>query len=1181
MPVSARLRCAAVFVLALLAPPAAIAALPETPRFQVIGPADGLPSSNVNGIALDRGGYLWAATTDGLARYDGVSMRIWRHVPGDRASLPGNGITTVHVDASDRLWIAVEGRGMSMLDADRRRLRHYSKATHAALGSDDVWAFASQGDVLWFGTYAGGLHRLDAQGVITRYASRTGDDRSLPADTVLALRFDAQGRLWVATTGGLARWTGRDFERVPLPGAQPDAQVLSISRDGDRLWIGSATGLYVLGPDDRWQVPEWSAMFAAPNVVADVVAEPGGRLWLAGARELWRVVPGSIPEPVELGTHGPPRPIQQLAAQRDGALWVPVGGQGLGHLRADWRRLSLHTRREGGLTADLYRGVAPARSGGIWLVGTGGELQRLHRDGLVEAAPASVQRALEGRRLISVVEDGTGRLWLGTPTTLLRVDPAGSVRAWAADSPQDRLCNGPVSLLATAPDATLWVACSGHGLQQRDPATGRVLTDVAVGPAQGLGTGDLHALGFGLDGALWVAGESGLSRWEANARRLSPVPGIVAGDRVFAFAFDHNGGVWLQRLSGLEHYRPSGKRWRLVDRAGVAEGIPGIEGSGLAVDAHGRVWLGSQRGLFRWDPHSRRLRQFGLGDGLSSQEFVNRAFVLDRNGVLSATLADGAVVQFDTMLDDPRPLQAPLRLDALQTRRDGAWAPLDPQAATLAPDERELRVVLRLLAFDNPRANRYRSRLLGHDRDWVTHGGSDPGERVFSGIAPGTYTLEARATDAAGHETVMAPLRITVQAPWWRTPWAMVGFALACALLGWSVLRAERIRIQRRERLYRTERERELANEASLAKTRFLATLGHEVRTPMTGVLGMSELLLETPLSPRQRDYAGAIRTAGEHLLTIVNDALDLARIEAGRIELADEAFDLRGLVGEVHSLMAPLAQRRGLAFHIDIASDVPQAVRGDASRVRQILLNLLGNAIKFTESGHVALRVDAHADVIRFAISDTGPGLSEQHCERLFRRFEQADGAHTATRYGGSGLGLAICQELATAMGGCIGVVSAPGQGTRFEVDLPLAAATLPIPARCEDVLPALSPLRLLLVEDDPTVAEVVSAMLRAQGHEVVHVGHGLAALAEIATATFDLVLLDLDLPGLDGIELARHLRTLGFDLPLVALTARADAGAEAQSLAAGFDRFLRKPVTGAMLAAVLRDAVSAAEMR
>src|SRR5690606_19993391 len=339
------------------------------------------------------------------------------------------------------------------------------------------------------------------------------------------------------------------------------------------------------------------------------------------------------------------------------------------------------------------------------------------------------------------------------------------------------------------------------------------------------------------------------------------------------------------------------------------------------------------------------------------------------------------------------------------------------------------------------------------------------------------------------------------------TGWALAAMALAALLLLWKAAIDYRSRLRRRHAWQMTEHQREVAEQASEAKSRFLATLGHEVRTPMTGVLGMSELLLGTELDARQRGYTESIRNAGNHLMRLVNDALDLARIEAGKLELDARPFDLHALVRDVVALMAPVARKRGLGFEQSLAADIPRWVRGDAVRLRQILLNLLGNAIKFTDHGEVSLRVEASPGGVRAVVGDTGPGLNEEQKRRLFRRFEQAEGARTAARYGGSGLGLAICQELADVMGGKIEVDSAPGQGTRFSLVLPLPAAEAPAatPARgARERGAATGPLQLLLVEDDPTVAEVVTGLLRAQGHEVVHAAHGLAALSEAAARSF-----------------------------------------------------------------------------
>src|SRR5690606_18057220 len=333
--------------------------------------------------------------------------------------------------------------------------------------------------------------------------------------------------------------------------------------------------------------------------------------------------------------------------------------------------------------------------------------------------------------------------------------------------------------------------------------------------------------------------------------------------------------------------------------------------------------------------------------------------------------------------------------------------------------------------FNSARHSRYRFLLHGYDADWVETDAA--GERVFPALSPGRYRLEVMGRSPLTPWSEPTTFAFEVAAPWWRTGWARSAYVIAALLLGGWIAAAVRRRMRERLAMQRVRQERELARKASEAKTRFLATLGHEVRTPMTGVLGMTELLLTTCLDERQRRYTDSIRRAGDHLMRLVNDALDLARIEAGKLELDPQPFDLRLVVADVGDLMGPLARQRGLGYRVEVDADVPEGLLGDPVRIRQILLNLLGNAIKFTERGEVSLAVrPLSAEGVRVEVADTGPGLNEEQKSRLFRRFEQADGARTASRYGGSGLGLAICQELAAEMGGRILVESAPGRGAR-----------------------------------------------------------------------------------------------------------------------------------------------------
>jgi len=1159
------------------------AAVPEIPRFRILGPAQGLPATTVPALARDRDGYVWAATWDGLARYDGVGFRVWQHDPQDPASLLGNVLQVIHVDARNRVWVASEGGGLSVMDVDRKGFRHFRKADHPELESDEVFAIAERGDEIWFGTFGGGLYRLDAEERIHRVRAGDADLDAALDRAIMALCFDASGRAMIGTLGGLLVERDGRLQRAAFPADRPRAAVLSLWSEEGATWVGDAAGLSRMDGERQLPTPEWAGFFNGPNVVTAMVGDGQG-YWIATRRGLWRARDGHPPVPVmhDAQTVAANNVVQALLLQGDGSLWVGLPSRGLGYLRSDWQNTAV-MGREQQLQGGLSRGVAAARGGGVWLGGSEGIIERLEtRTGQVTPFPMSLPNSVH-HRWRALMEDQLGRLWATSNQSLIVFDRQGRVlHQWnKGTGPGDLPRRGVSEQVLQAGDGSVWVVHTGHGLERRDPDDGTVIDAITPDSGHGLPGVDISVAVLGPDGQPWFPTREALLRWDSAARQLRPVPEL-GSDTIQNLAFDGARWLWVHRLGGLEGWELRDGRWRQALKLGPADGIPATESTGLVVDAKHRAWLATRRGLFRVDvPRgggTPQVRSFGVREGLPSQEFVERALAIDADGVLVASAGDASVLLLDTLRPDPVRSVPALVVDAVHVRRGEQQVDLPPGGGfSLMANDHDLHVAVRLLHFDDPDTNRYRFKLLGFDQDWVE--ADNTGERTFSQLPPGAYRLLLQGAAAGQPWSPTQALEFGVPPPWWRTGWGLLVFALgALLLLAWGAYMYRR-RVRRRSQWQLAIHKREIAEQASLAKSRFLATLGHEVRTPMTGVLGMSELLLETPLEPRQRNYVEAIRRAGDHLMRLVNDALDLARIEAGKLELDLQDFDLHALVDDVGALMSPVAEQRGLVFNVGVDARVPQVVHGDPVRVRQILLNLLGNAVKFTDQGEVALHVGQDDDgVLRLVVRDTGPGLSEEQKLRLFRRFEQADGARTTTRYGGSGLGLAICQELAVAMAGDIVIESTPGQGALFIVRLPLpVGSSLPEHDR-RQARRALRHLDLLLVEDDPTVAEVIANLLRIQGHRVAHAAHSLAALGDVAVARFDLALLDLDLPGMDGLSLARQLRLQGFAQPLVAVTARADADAEQQARAAGFDGFLRKPVTGEMLAAAI-DAVLPAD--
>ncbi|HUR60610.1 MAG TPA: ATP-binding protein [Opitutaceae bacterium] len=393
-------------------------------------------------------------------------------------------------------------------------------------------------------------------------------------------------------------------------------------------------------------------------------------------------------------------------------------------------------------------------------------------------------------------------------------------------------------------------------------------------------------------------------------------------------------------------------------------------------------------------------------------------------------------------------------------------------------------------------------------------------------------------------------------------------------------LTAENARRESREVELREASER--AESASRAKGEFLATISHEIRTPMNGVLGMLRVVRDTSLTPDQRSYLKTASDSAESLLLLLNDVLDFSKIEAGRLELEHAPFPPATTARAVTDLMHARARDKGLQFDLQLGDNLPGAIIGDATRLRQILVNLIGNAIKFTERGRVALTVtcaerSAQKVVMHFTVIDTGIGIDSSALEKLFKPFTQAD-TSMSRRYGGTGLGLAISMRLSQAMGGSLQVQSAINQGTTFRLILPCALPdAVSTPVRTAEAPRFVTPSlrgRVLVVEDDSVNKQVIELFLKKMNVTPSFASDGEAAIVAATGEPFDVVLMDCQLPGIDGMEATRRIRQklAGAPLKIIALTANASTHVREACLAAGMDDFLSKPVRFELLAGVLQ---------
>ena len=1208
-------------------------------RFDHITTERGLSNNSVNCIFQDRAGFLWFGTQDGLQKYDGYQFTTFRHDPGDSTSLSNNLVHAIYEDRAGVMWIGTRGGGLNRFDRESQTFTSftYDFDDPTSIGGDQVMTIYEDRDgILWVGTRGGGLNRLDrASGTFVRIGPQHADPetgQTLGSPFVKSILDDSAGNLWVATeNGGLHRFD-RNTKTNHVYGRDP-GDPTSLGSDAvfalfeDRLgvlWVGTAdAGLkaYDRKSDSfthyRHDPNEPTSL--SDDYVHGIHEDASGTVWVGteggglnrlhrGSNSFTRYV-NDVADASSLSNNR----ITSIYEDRSSVLWIGTYGGGINRYspwQSRFTTIGFDPGGSDGLSDYSVHSIHEDRDGILWVGTWHGGLTRFDRSTKQFTHFFGVWDSLQVHSVRAIHEDRSGTLWIGT-------DEMGLHRFDRRRHSFDRLLLFPhepdvgQSIWRIFEDdrGTLWVG-TNNGLYTVDLATGQ------VGHLVPRERGDkprvqsfVRAIAQDEAGAIWIGARDGLFRLDRDTQTFTQFvhdtsdPTSLSHDVVLAIVPDHTGALWIGTERGLNKLPdPTAAAVRagraVFTRFGLGSGLPNDVIYGILEDGNGHLWLSTNEGLSQFDPLVGSFRNFDVSDGLQSHEFNQQAYHKSRSGELFF----GGINGLNAFFPDSISLNThvpPVVITSISKLGERIYSGDNgAPTITLKHSDKYISFEFAALDFANPSKHRYAYRLEGFDDDWIDAGSNR--NATYTNLDPGEYVFRTRGSNNDGiwndeGETVL----VRVHPPWWGTMWAYAAYAIlgiASFVVADRVHRRRAfVRAQNRarqreleqarelERAYNSLREaKEAAESANRAKSEFLANMSHELRTPLNGILGYAQILArDDAIQPTQRTGIKTIRRSGEHLLTLINDILDLSRIEAGKLEPEPVDFALATFLESICEIAQVRAEQKGLAFDFEAATTLPGFVRGDERRLRQILLNLISNAVKFTDYGGVTLRVGRDAEsesvsALRFEVQDSGIGIEAERLDEIFEPFHQV---HTDDRHvDGTGLGLAISKKLVKLMGGSLVVRSTPDRGSTFSVDVNLPE----IPRSLQDANPYQNiigyhgrTMHILVVDDAPENRAVMSGLLGPLGFKVSEASGGDEAVAIAGQIAPDLVFMDLVMPGVDGYEATGRLRTLAglSRVPIVALSANVFRESQANSAAAGCDDFLAKPIDADALLKKLQE--------
>jgi signal transduction histidine kinase/DNA-binding response OmpR family regulator/streptogramin lyase len=1059
--------------------------------FSTLDERHALSGPVINDIEQDIRGFIWIATQDGLNKYDGQKITHYLPDPEDENSLPGGWIVDIFSDSEGNLWIAGDS-GISLYIPEIDGFYNYIDPKEHGLIQGLEFRVISQvqQDRIWFGTKQGGIAVFDIP--TSKFVEIINTKSGLQSNIIWDIAVDDEQNIFIATEGAglLYRAFGNDKFTTfisPSDSKLPTEKIRSILIDQQkRVWIGSVnSGLILLDPINGTQENFESSIddpfSICSNSINDIFQDSEGYIYFATDNGLceWVEKSSSFIRYIHSDSNSASLlddRVVTLFQDHGGVLWVGthVGISKWNRSVNSFQLVNSKTAAGKALSGDIIYSFAEADNGdlylGTWEAGINVIDVNKSTISYIRAQPG-VDGALQDDRITTLLIDSKQNLWVGTYRTgvFFRKKESDTFIQYSHDPDDDStLSSNLISKIMEIGNGNLAVGTYGGGINiitssgeiqhfRHDVKDEKSLSDNRI----------THML-KGENNNMWVATHGGgLNHFDLATKEFMTVP--IESKEIWSILLTNDDlwfgtsdkGVGRISTSDLENEQYD------FEYIGLKQGLATNFAYGLLSDEAGYIWVSTTKGISFISPKDNKVSNFNINHGLQGEDFNSSAFFKGKEGRMFFGGSNG----FNTFISSNVPLnlyKPPVVLTAY--RRLNESIPIERAfnsegVIELDYDEANFGFSFAALDFTRPDYNLYQYRLSADESDWID---LDNSNQVSLNLTDGSYVVQVRGSNNDGiWSDDILEIPVLVNPPFYRSAIAYFTYFWIVVFIAYRVftmaqrkklkqiayslqlekevnLRTSELELannQLADAVFETSKAKDLAIKAAQAKSNFLAIVSHEIRTPMNSIIGMSELLLSSSLNENQKRYANAVSRAGGSLLQLINDILDLSKIEADKIELENHEFDFHALIEELLFLFSVRASEKELELGYTISNDCPKYIMGDVHRLRQVVSNLLNNAIKFTSKGSINLDVNCLNKEIQIAVTDTGIGIEKEHFEKIFKEFQQADST-TTRNFGGTGLGLSITRKIVEQMLAKIEVESILGEGTTFTVRIPI---TLP----------------------------------------------------------------------------------------------------------------------------------------